>query len=227
MLVSTGNGKDYVQQNNTEILNLDSEEAQVPTYHNHSQCMEGATGGFVANKFITCGGASDGDVLNQCYEVGKTGTSNHGLMKQKRHEAASIVMKDRLWILGGKDVDFNVFKSTEYISHDGSQEDGPDLPIALHAHAAIKINETNFMLVGGYDEHYNSRDNTWVYSNGNWTDGPALKKARNYHSVGKIRDSVTHKDYIVVTGGTENIFYFKDTEILEIDGTEWEAGKHL
>ena len=68
---------------------------------------------------------------------------------------------------------------------------------------------------------------TWVYSNGNWTDGPALTKAKASHSIGKIRDSVTHKDYIVVTGGWDFLTSFKDTEILEIDGTAWKAGKIL
>ena len=76
----------------------------------------------------------------------------------------------------------------------------------------------NFLLQDG------NTNRTWVYSNGKWTDGPALTKAKASHSIGKIRDSVTHKDYIVVTGGSENIYYFKNTDILEIDGTEWEAG---
>jgi NAD-specific glutamate dehydrogenase len=151
LLISTGDGDAGNLLKSTEVLNLYSKDAQVPTYQNHTISMGGAKGGFVANQFITCGGYNDGGygVLKECYKIGATSTSLHGTMKEKRESAASIVLTDKIWILGGRDDNFYNFKSTEYILHDGSQEDGPDLPISLNNHAAIQINDTHFILVGG------------------------------------------------------------------------------
>ena len=129
---------------------MDSKNVQAPTYQNHSKAVQGAIGGFIANQFIICGGYIDGeDVIKECYNIGTTNTTLHGNMKKKRFHAASIVLADRLWILGGRDGNSNFLKSTEYILHDGRQEDGPDMPIGLVQHAFIQINETSFMLVGG------------------------------------------------------------------------------
>ena len=225
LLVSTGYGNGFIE--NTEVLDLYSKGAQVPKYQNPSKPMSEATGGFVANKFITCGGAVDEGVLRECYNIGTANTTLHGIMKYSRKNTASIELADKLWVLGGLDAYGVLLKSTEYILHDGEQEDGPDLPVALASQTVIQINENNFMLLGGIDKMGGYTNKTWVYSNENWADGPALIKARFYHSVGKIRDSVTHKDYIVVTGGTDSYNHFKDTEILELYGTAWKAGKLL
>ena len=154
LLVSGGSNGESGFLKNTEVLNFNSKDVQVPTYQNSSKGMEGAAGGFVANQFIICGGfvteEADEDVIKQCYKIGINNTSLHGTMKEKRLYAASIALTDRLWILGGgDDYSGNILRSTEYISHDGRQEDGPDLPIALEDHAAIEINETHFMLLGG------------------------------------------------------------------------------
>ena len=153
MLVSTGLGIDGPLKN-TEVLNLDSKNALVPTYQNHKTSIYGAIGGFVSNQFITCGGYDFDNwegTTNKCYKIGKTSSSLHGFMREKRKHAASIVLDGKLWILGGRnDYIYNSWKSTEYISHDGSQEDGPDLPVSLDDHAAIQINGTHFMVVGGH-----------------------------------------------------------------------------
>ena len=231
LLVSTGYDETYLK--NTEVLNLDSNDTQVPTYLNHPKSIKGATGGLISNQFITCGGYNGGldetAYIKECYKIGKNDTSLHGTMKDRRAYAASILLTDRLWILGGGYFDSIEGRligliSTEYILQDGKQEDGPDLPFAIYDHAAIQINETHFMIVGGL--HEQSYSQTWIYSNGKWTDGPALLKSRFDHSIGKIRDSVTHMDYIVVSGGRYSSLV-KDTEILAIDGTKWETGKLL
>ena len=226
LMVSTGYGFGGLIEN-TEVLDLYSKDAQVPIYQNHSIPMSESTGGFVANKFITCGGAVEKGVLRECYNIGKANASLHGIMKYSRKNTASIDLANKLWVLGGMDVYGSLLNSTEYISHDGEQEDGPDLPITLASLQVIQVNENDFMLFGGIDKLGGYTNKTWVYSNKNWADGPALMKARFYHSVGKVRDAVMLKDYIVVTGGTDGAYIFKDTEILEVDGTAWNAGKLL
>ena len=163
MLVSSGFGYEGYYQN-TEVLNLDSKDGQAPTYQNHSEALEGATGGFIANQFVTCGGYIGGeDILKECYKIGTTNTSLHGKMKERRFHAASIALADRLWILGGRDGNSNFLKSTEYILHDGRQEDGPDMPIGLVEHAVIQINETSFMLVGGSKQWVIKNERTYFY----------------------------------------------------------------
>ena len=229
LLVSSGYGTNGYTKN-TEVLNLDSKDAQTPTYKNHSIGIAGATGGFIAGQFITCGGYTYGDPIKECYKIGTTNTSLHGTMKKKRQYAASIVLADKLWILGGSDENNILLNSTEYIFHDGRQEDGPGLPIAISRHTAIQINDTQFMILGGLISKIDYTEKTWIYSNGHWIDGPSLTKTISRHSVGKIRDSVTHKDYIVVTAGihtygNKKSTFLKDTKFLEVDGTAWEAGK--
>ena len=118
MLVSTGHG--FNGQGNelkdTEVLNFDSKHDEVPTFQNHLKFMKGATGGFVANQFITCGGDVRFEgVIKECYKIGTINlTTLHGSMKEKRVNAASIVLADKLWIFGGKD-DVVVANSSEYI----------------------------------------------------------------------------------------------------------------
>ena len=102
LLISTGKiDREWV--NNTEVLNFDSNNIQLPTYQNHPKSIEGATGGFIKNQFVICGGASNlVGILKECYKIGTTNISLHGTMKEKWFYAASIVLADnRLWILGG------------------------------------------------------------------------------------------------------------------------------
>ena len=233
LLVSTGFSSTGFSMN-TEVVNLYSEDVQdLPTYQDYPIQIAKAVGGFVANQhFIVCGGFDLLFAIPNCYKIGTTNTSLIGRMKDLRDSAASIALPDRLWILGGgASVTQASLNRTEYILHDGRQEDGPDLPIPLHSHAAIQINESNFMIVGGaLKKSSGVIDKTWLYSNGIWIDGPVLTKARYRHSVGKIRDPITQKYYIVVTGGISTVSGggledLKSTEILEIDGTEWNKGE--
>ena len=62
LLVTTGHVevKGHVKVNgvteDTEVVNIFPYEAQVPTYKNHEIALESATGGWVGNNFIVCGG---------------------------------------------------------------------------------------------------------------------------------------------------------------------------
>ena len=84
LLVSTGMGM-LGPLENTEVLNLDSKDAIVPTYQNHKTSIYGAIGGFVSNQFITCGGYDFDNwegTTNKCYKIGKTSSSLHGFMRE-------------------------------------------------------------------------------------------------------------------------------------------------
>ena len=163
--------------------------------------------------------------IKECYKIGKVGVSLHGNMREARHSAASIVLGDKLWVLGGWNGN-RLLASSEYILHDGSREDGRNMPMALGAHAAIKINETHSMVIGGNNNGgYSAR--TWFYEHltGHWSAGPNLLRARRHLSAGLITDSVTLETFIVVTGGYNPNGIFDTVEILDKQGTAWIWGK--
>ena len=229
LLVTTG-GCCGGQLNNTEIIDVGTQESQVPTYPNYPKSLSGATGGWFGNQFIVCGGVLDQQTMTkECYKMEKESVSFHGNMEKKRSYAASIVLDENLWILGGYYWG-NREITTEYISaYDGSYEAGPDLPIALHLHSAIKINETTSMLIGGSTKDgYTER--TWFYLHltGQWIDGPELLQARGHHTAGFITDSVTQESFVVVVGGYAYPYVstgdLDSVEFLKNDETKWMSG---
>ena len=211
----------------TETLSIGM-TSDPPNYPDHPRRMAGASGGFLNQDFVTCGGidAVEG-VEDKCFKLGSV--EPFATMMKKRADAASIVLEPgKLWILGGWDENLNELSSTEYIFSDGRNEEGPPMPIthsqhALADHAMVKINDTTSFLVGGWTGSYYSK-RTWYY-NGNWHRGPDLKKGRSGHSVGIIRDSVTDQVYLVVAGG--NFPPINDVEIISVTGTAWETGNLL
>ena len=223
----------------TEVINIFPNPAQVPTYESAFIPRLGATGGWVGNLFIVCGGENFFEFFSTCRKIGKeTLEKEHwtGNMSMSRAYAASIVQAERLWILGGYG-DSNATVTSEYISaQDGSHKKGPDMPIGLHSHVAIKINETTSMVIGGCyktaNSYYDYSAKSWFYSNltEQWIDGPDLLEARSGHSAGLVTDSVTKELFIIVTGGT-NAYglsdYLDSTEVLNKEGTKWISGKIL
>ena len=207
---------------NTEILKIGN-NAEPPQYPDHPRRIFGATGGFLNNDFLTCGGMdSVAEITDKCYMLGSEGP--FATMRTKRWMAASIVLEDeKLWISGGISSSNSRLSSTEYIFSDGRNEEGPPMPIALYGHAMVKINETTSFLVGGYSGGNSKR--TWYY-NGNWIEGPNLHKGRYGHSVGIVRDPVTDQVYVVAVGGYAGS-YLNDVEILDVQENKWEPGNLL
>ena len=58
LLVSTGEISAH-RTEDTEVVNIFPYEAQVPTYVNHQTALAFATGGWVGNSLIVCGGVSN------------------------------------------------------------------------------------------------------------------------------------------------------------------------
>ena len=149
LIVSTGyNNGGYLKS--TEVLNLGSE--MTPSFQDNLKSLNGATGGWVGNGFIVCGGYDvDGEGYSkECHKIGKEETVKIGDMMMKRGYAASIVEGERIWILGGHG-DSNSKTTSEFFSvNDGSSEQGPDLPIGLYQHTATKINTTTSIVIGEY-----------------------------------------------------------------------------
>ena len=112
--------------------------------------------------------------------------------------------------------------STEYVKITGTMF-GPDLPMALFAHAMVAINSTFSMVIGGGITSESSTASTFFYDHneGEWINGPSLMEERAYHAAGIVTDEVTDEPFLVVTGG-RNSELLNSSEILQ-DG-EWAQG---
>ena len=209
----------------TETLSIGNND-EPPQYPFHPRELSDATGGFIGEDFVTCGGidSTTGKIIRTeyCY---KLGIGAFAMMTTVRFRAASIVLEDEfaLWVLGGIDRNYNTLSSTEIVYKDGRTERGPDMPLTLWGHKIVKINDTTSLLVGGYTGSVITSKWTW-YFNGNWIRGPDLITERCRHSLGIVQDIITMEKYIVVAGGHDG---GTDTsvEIMSVSGTTWETGK--
>ena len=113
--------------------------------------LDGATGGLVGDTVIICGGFN-GTVnyaLNDCYSLTSEKATLVTHMSVWRASAASIVFNDNaLWVTGGSNHIVGLHASTEYVTITKTMP-GPDLPMALEAHAMVAINSTCSMVIGG------------------------------------------------------------------------------
>ena len=117
--------------------------------------VHGATGGLIGDTVIICGGFNgpfsyvDEWITDECYSLTSEKATLVTHMSVRRAGAASIVFNDNaLWVTGGFYHNFEVVNSTEYVTMTKTMP-GPDLPIALDAHAMVPINSTCSMVIGG------------------------------------------------------------------------------
>ena len=169
-----------------------------------------------------------GYIFKECYMIGHETSRFHVNMTQRRHWAASIVVGNRLWVLGGcmdSKCEF-VARTSEYVSiNDGiHSEVGPDLPISLENHAVISLNETTAMLIGG--SHLVHWYETYYYSHltQHWTLGPQLLQndAREYFEAGIITDKITMEDHVVALGN--GYFFGESLYIAILENNQWKKG---
>ena len=113
--------------------------------------LDGATGGLVGDTVIICGGfnGTANYALNDCYSLTSEKATLVTHMSVWRASAASIVFNDNaLWVTGGFYDNIGVLNSSEYVTMTKTMP-GPDLPMALQAHAMVPINSTYSMVIGG------------------------------------------------------------------------------
>ncbi len=144
-----------------------------------------ATGGFVKNTPVICGGlGKKKDCVDARHKDKKLSTLRSG-----RYGASTVVIPskakpgvDELWILGGaKDINKPGQISTEYVlpfAYKASRP-GPDLPEALAFHCALRLNATTVLVMGGWaPRELTKRSYFFHLPSQKWTSGPNLKKAR-------------------------------------------------
>ena len=217
MLISSGwnNGSPL---DNTEIIDLRSGE----TFHMAplAKRTPGATGGLLDGLPVIVGGLDD----RQIHSIAKDQSKFLGQLTVKREDAASVVLSNNtLWVTGGQDQSWNRLKTTEFVTKEGKTSKGPDLPLALRAHAIVALNRGVFILIGGLSDNGRPSATYFYEEKKGWRPGPNLKNGRWMHTAGVLTDRVSTKQYIVVVGG-----YGATTsvEYLEYPGSnEWMNGK--
>ena len=163
-------------------------------------------------------------IFKECYMIGHETSRFHVNMTQRRHRSASIVVGNRLWVLGGCCEDAG--RTSEYVSiNDGiNSEVGPDLPISLQDHAVVSLNETTAMLIGG--QNVVPWYGTYYYSHltQQWTPGPNLVQngVMQYYEAGIITDQITMEDHVVVLG--YGYFFGDDLYITILENNQWKKG---
>ena len=191
---------------------------------NYPEMVEGATGGLLSGTVpVICGGYAttrNQYISKSCYNL--ESTSPIVVMLEKRSFAASIVVGQNdstLWITGGYNHE-GISNTSEYITltPQPATTMGPVLPIKVHGHCMVKINESMAFLNGG---HGNARK-TWLVdlSANSWTIGPPAIVNRRVHSCGILEDAKDGAKIIVIAGGYADWYTFKYLKTVEI----WAVG---
>ena len=221
--------------NNTEIIDLKG-DCSNSSLSNYPLALEGATGVFINNMVILCGGsksASLEDLTDECYKLSKGNTFDFLCsMHDNRATASAISTNGKMWVTGGWSlVGLTRLKTTEVIHPQNSASNSTipiniNLPEAITGHVIIGLNNARSLLIGGntLEERYSNKTYFINHMTHNWTRGPDLKKGRHQHTAGVIKDHKTAKKYIVVVGGFGDDGRLDSTEINYNEGNGWEIG---
>jgi hypothetical protein len=192
--------------------------------------VTGASGGLVNNNIaLICGGLnfSSRERLDDCFAI--TDNAIEALVKltQSRSDAASVVMNgNTLWMTGGVVLEDTVTKSTEFVELTGTRP-GPDLPLEVHGHCLVSLNETTVLLIGGWLATETRSKATFYYNHDHetWTEGPSLVSERSGHSCSLFKSPQHgHTNIVIVTGGFNGNEYLTSTEILNLNSNSWASG---
>ena len=192
----------------SEILDLKLNKTCESTKHPHR--LQKATGVFIDNNIIICGGSYSSGSSNKCYQQNGTGFYQMTPMMEKRTRASSTVTNNLMWVTGGDGHKY--YSSTEFIIPKDSNPfplnsiplHDIDLPISVRGHVILSLNSTTSILIGGQTVKKGANSHKCYYFNHinqNWTRGYDLMEGRRYHTAGLIKDHETHEEHIVVVGG--------------------------
>ena len=146
-------------------------------------------------------------------------------MNSKRSAHSSVALSDdRIWMLGGRDENFNSFDSTEFITKDGAVN-GPTLPEAVFSHCSVKFNDLIY-LIGGRTSYTTITKNVWVANPSNgyaFVQGPSMITGRFLHSCGTM--SIGSTSIIIAAAGVYGSGWLSSVEILDPQSNQWVEGK--
>jgi len=137
-----------------QIVDVSTKTRSCNNFPDYPIAMSDAAGAIVSGRPIICGGTSRSyterwNYHSECYKYTNNSWKSLTNMSTKRTGSASVSVKGKLLVLGGRD-GANKLASSEYVSPDGdASQPGPDLPGPRYAHCAVKLANGQIMLLGG------------------------------------------------------------------------------
>jgi hypothetical protein len=219
-----------VNTDTCEVLNLASSASTCQNPPNFPATVYAAIGGlgFKENP-ILCGGRQNGASSNKCYSLENNEWVSSVSMNSVRAYASAAQLQDgKLLVTGGYDDSGSYLNSAEMLTGEGWESNIPSLPVIIYDHCMVTVNSTTVMVIGGYQNGYSGKTFYFTFGEESWTEGPALKKKRIYHSCGKIRRNKESQEMsIIAAGGWEGSSYLSSVEILDEGSNEWQTGPEL
>ena len=192
--------------------------------------VDSATGAFVSSRVVICGGF-EFSTTSQCYSLGQNETEwkPSGNMTALRHGAASVEINNKLVIFGGY-YNGHLQSTEEFNEETGTATAGPNMPLAVREHCAVKLNSTTALIIGGsgYEIAGTQRGylrSTYFYDANmkSFTPGPLLNDGREKHACSILNTGT--ESYVVITGGS-NRAHLDSTEFMDVnEPTIWKTGE--
>ena len=99
-----------------------------------------------------------------------------------------------------------------------------ELPKYLWGHCAVQVDESRFMILGGFDGgRYRHETSIYNWRTEVWTDGPPMVDSR--YGFGCTKVKVGYKDYILAAGGNNpDTFVNADKSVEYLDVSDMDSG---
>ena len=137
---------------------------------------DSATGAFVNTKAVICGGYP---AITNCYTLSKSENTwkLSGNLITGRESAASVEINNKLVVFGGYNYGVYLESTEEFDADSGTATAGPNMPLPIGFHCAVKVNDTTVLIIGGYDG--SSRLSSSYFYNPGVTSGKILNQRYN------------------------------------------------
>lgn len=217
VLVVTG-GTDrpgIYHQTDSQVIDLSSTEqcSNLPSYPLR---LVSGIGGIIDGSPLICGGNAKfdgtrpGEYIDEnvsfCYKYNKTSQTwnQHGNMNKKRKHAASAIVGDSLWAIGGRGR--NNHDSTEFIHPNGTVTIGPTMEDDKNGPCAVSLHDGRVMIMGGWPRY--NRKTVLMYEpiDETFTTQPSLIYER-IHAACTLFLSPLHNNrpVVLIAGGSRQV----------------------
>ena len=141
-------GYNEKQLESTELITKDSHQnCNVPSY---PIPLWGHASSVVQDGIVSCGGDLNGDDLNTCKRLTKSGSwVSFPSMKSKRGWFGMKMTNGRLWVIGGAGGGKNSMESIDPKNEDEWTKQS--LPFSLNGHCLCELSGQRLIVTGGYD----------------------------------------------------------------------------
>jgi len=176
----------------------------------------GYVGRSTSDGVLMCGGRTSSGYTSSCYLLTSSGYQDMPGLSIRRNSAASVVTPLGLWVTGGYD-GYNNHDTTELVTNNQSWSH-VRLPDSMYGHCMVSINQTHYLLTGGYTRSGYSRS-AYLYSeDGGFSKIEDMNTRRQFHGC-----SVINNNTVIVTGGHAGT----SSELLDLTTMTWSTGPKL